>query len=238
MKKWKYSIGIIFFVILLGTLFVFTKQRNNARNISSKGTEFVGRENLFITEDFVNKMLIETPEKGGFLTKETLDLKLIEQKIEKQKHIEEAEVYLSVNGELRAKVKQRTPIARVFSSVPFYLDSEGFEMPLSSNYAIRVPLVYGYTKKHKTDLLDLLNYMNNDEFLTKLVIGVYCLPNNDFSFKLRDQNFTVKMGGIKNQELKFENLKAFYAKVKKDKLFDAYKYVNLEITNQVICTKV
>lgn len=238
MKKWKYNIGILFFAAVLVGLFGFTKHRNHARKLTNKGTEFVGRENLFVTEEFVNKMLIETPEKGGFVTKETLDLKEVEQRIEKQKHIEEAEVYLSVNGEVRAKVKQRTPIARIFTSVPFYLDAEGFEMPLSSNYAIRVPLVYGYTKKHKTDLLDLLNYMNNDEFLTKLVVGVYCLPNNDFSFKLRDQNFTVKLGGIDNQELKFENLKAFYAKIKKDKIFDAYKYVNLEIANQVICTKV
>ena len=238
MKKWKYNIGILFFMVILSVLFVFAKEKNHSRKLINKGTEFIGRENLFVTEGFVNKMLIETPEKGGFLTKETLDLRVVEQRLEKQKHIEEAEVYVSVNRQVRSKVKQRTPIARIFTSVPFYLDSEGFEMPLSSNYAIRVPLVYGYTKKHKDDLLSLLNYMNKDEFLTKLVVGIYCLPNNDFSFKLRDQKFTVKLGGVTNQELKFENLKAFYAKVKKDKLFDAYKYVNLEIANQVICTKV
>lgn len=238
MKKLKYHIGIVFFVTVLVTLFVLTKQRNNARKLTNKGVEFVGRENLFVTEDFVNKMLKETPDKGGFVTKETLDLKSVEQRIEKQKHIEEAEVYVTVNGELGAKVVQRTPIARVFSSVPFYLDAEGFEMPLSSNYAIRVPLVYGYKKTHKEDLLSLLNYMKNDEFLKKLVVGVYCLSKNDFSLKLRNQQFAVKLGGVNNQELKFENFKAFYAKVEKDKLFDMYKYVNLEITNQVICTKV
>ena len=238
MKKWKYHIGIVFFVAFLVVLFVLTKQRNSARKLTNKGVEFVGRENLFVTEDFVNKMLKETPDKDGFLTKETLDLKLVEQRIKKQKHIEDAEVYVTVNGEVGANVVQRTPIARVFSSIPFYLDAEGFEMPLSSNYAIRVPLVYGYKKTHKKDLLSLLNYMKNDEFLKKLVIGVYCLPKNDFLLKLRDQQFSVKLGGISNQKLKFENLKAFYAKAKKDTLFDAYKYVNLEITNQVICTKV
>lgn len=238
MKKWRYHIGIAFFVAVLATLFVLTKQRNNARKLTNKGVEFVGRENLFVTEDFVNKMLKETPDKGGFVTKETLDLKSLEQRIEKQKHIEDVEVYVAVNGELGAKVVQRTPIARVFSSIPFYLDAEGFEMPLSSNYAIRVPLVYGYKKTHKEDLLSLLNYMKNDKFLNKLVVGVYCLPKNDFSLKLRNQQFAVKLGGVDNQELKFENFKAFYAKVTKDKLFDVYKYVNLEITNQVICTKV
>jgi len=237
-SKWKYHIGIVFFTAVLAVLFVLAKQRNNARKLTHKGVQFVGRENLFVSENFVNKMLKETPNKSGFLTKETLDLKLVEQRIEKQKHIEDAEVYVSVNGGLRAKVVQRTPIARVFSSVPFYIDAKGFEMPLSSNYATRVPLVYGYTKKHKVNLLSLLNYIRNDEFLKKLVIGIYCLPKNDFSLKLRDQKFTVKLGGIDNQKLKFENFKAFYAKLKKDKLFDKYKYVNLEITNQVICTKV
>lgn len=238
MKKWKYHIGIVFFIAVLTVFFVLTKDRNERRKLTNTGVEFVGRESLFVTEDFVNKMLKETPEKGGFLTKETLDLKLVEQRIEKQKHIQGAEVYVTVNGQLGAKVTQRTPVARVFSSTPFYLDADGFEMPLSSNYAIRVPLVYNYTKKHKEDLLSLINYMKKDPFLNKLVVGVYCLPNNDFSLKLRDQQFAVKIGGVKEQELKFENLKAFYAKIKKDKLFDLYKYVNLEITNQVICTKV
>lgn len=238
MRKWKYHIGIVFFMVVLTVFFVLTKERNELRKLTNTGVEFVGRESLFVTEDFVNKMLKETPEKGGFLTKETLDLKLVEQRIEKQKHIQGAEVYVTVNGQLGAKVTQRTPVARVFSSVSYYLDAEGFEMPLSSNYAIRVPLVYGYTKKHKDDLLTLINYMKKDDFLNTLVIGVYCLPNNDFSLKLRDQQFGVRLGGVNEHKLKFENLKAFYAKVKKDQLFDKYKYVNLEITNQVICTKV
>ena len=238
MKKWKYNIGIIFFIALLTVLFVFTKQRNNSRQVTSNGIEFIGEQNLFIAENFVNKMLTETPEKGGFLTKESLDLKLVEKRIEKEKHIEDAEVYVSVNGNIKAKITQRSPIARVFSSIPFYLDSKGFEMPLSSNYAVRVPLVYNYTKKHKKELLVLLNYMKDDKYLAKLIVGVNCLPGNDFSLRLREQQFVVKLGGVNNKELKFENLKAFYAKVEKDKLFDAYKYVNLEIANQVICTKV
>ena len=70
------------------------------------------------------------------------------------------------------------------------------------------------------------------------MVGVYCLPNNDFSLKIRNQKFSVQTGGADFLTTKFKNFKAFYAKVEKDKLFNNYKHVNLEITNQVICTKV
>ena len=238
MKKWKYNIGIIFFVAVLVGFFVFSKQRNNKREVSSDGVQFVGEQNLFIAENFINKMLIETPTNGGLLSKDILNLKLVEQKIKKQKHVKDAQVYVSVNGVVGANVVQRTPIVRVFSAVSFYLDAEGFEMPLSSNYTMRVPLVYNYTAEHKSDLLALVKYINGDKFLTELIVGINCLQGNDFLLTLRDHEFAVKLGGVSEQKLKFDNLKAFYTKAKKDKLFDKYKYVNLEIANQVICTKV
>ncbi len=238
MKKWQYNIGIVFFAIALIGLLTFAKKRNNSRKVTSAGIKFVGEKNLFIAENFINKMLIETPVNGGLLSKDILNLRLVEQKIKKQKHIKNAEVYVSVNGIVGANVVQRTPIARVFSAIPFYFDKEGYEMPLSSNYAIRVPLVYNYTKQHKSDLLTLINFINGDKFLTELVVGISCVKENDFLLTLRDHGFAVKLGGVNKQELKFENLKAFYVKAEKDKLFDQYKYVNLEIANQVICTKV
>ena len=237
MKKWQYNIGIFFFMAILCSLFAFADIRNKNRPVENFGVEFLGKDALFVTEDFVNKMLKESSTTSKIQTKESIDLNKVERKIEKQKHIQNAEVYLTVNGQLEAKVKQRTPVARVFSAVPFYLDKTGFEMPLSSNYSIRVPLVYNFTDKHKADLLSLIDFIGNDVFLKKLVVEIYCLSNNDFSLKLRNQQFLVQMGGIVDQEIKFKNFKAFYAKVKKDQLFNKYKHVNLEITNQVICTK-
>lgn len=238
MKNWHYNFGIFIFAAFLGSLFAFAKKRNNARQVKNTGVEFLDNTPLFITEDLVNKMLKETPTNVGNLSKENIDLSKLEQRIEKQKHIQNAEVYLSVNGQLEAKIKQRTPVARIFSSIPFYLDKAGFKIPLSTNYTMRVPLVYNYTDGHKATLLKLLEQVGNDQFLKELIVGIYCLPNNDFSLKIRNQQFLVQTGGVNDLQLKFENFKAFYAKVKKDQLYSKYKHVNLEITNQVICTKV
>ncbi len=63
--------------------------------------------------------------------------------------IKQAEVFMSVNGELSAEIEQKRPIARVNTNASYYIDDEGGFMPLSTNYTARVPLVTGNIEKNK-----------------------------------------------------------------------------------------
>ncbi len=237
MKNIKYNIGIVFALGILMLLFMFSKKRNHQREVIQDKVEFIGDQRLFLSEDFVNKLLIQKVKNDSIPTKETLVLNEKEHLIENEVYVDNAEVYMSVNGHVSAQVKQRVPVARIYGSQPKYIDVSGKLLPLSKNNSVRVPLVYYFSPKHKTNLLMLLEKIKEDYFLEKLVVGINCLPNNNYGLRMRNHDFLVHVGNVSQLDLKFKNLKAFYAKAQKDNLFDTYAHVNLSVVNQVICTK-
>ena len=106
--------------------------------------QFTGEDNVFITSEMVNKLLIQSQEQLYFLPKDALDLKEMEFLLESDDMIKSAQVYLTVNGEVRAKVEQKRPIARVaFRCMHFTLMKAVCRMPLSPQHSARVPLAYG-----------------------------------------------------------------------------------------------
>ncbi|WP_369997238.1 cell division protein FtsQ/DivIB [Winogradskyella sp.] len=152
--------------------------------------------------------------------------------------IKKAEVFISVNGELSAEIEQKRPIARVSTNVSYYIDDEGSYMPLSSNYAARVPLVTGNVKKNNLEtVFQFAKVVDEDEFLKKHVVEIRQNDDNTLDFKIRKSDFTVHLGTLKMLSKKVNNFKAFYQKAFKDKILDNYKLVNLKFDKQVICTK-
>jgi cell division protein FtsQ len=152
--------------------------------------------------------------------------------------IKSAQVYLTVSGVLMAKVEQKVPIARVQNSEVFYIDDQGFRMPLSTQHSARVPVVYGIVEEEdlkRVFKLALTAY--NDTFLKTYLTEIHQNKNKEISLKLRLLDFEVSVGNIDNLEVKLKNLKAFYQKAKKDNMLDIYKSVNLQFDNQVVCTK-
>lgn len=236
----KRSLEIIKFIVLLGLLaflFSFTKKRNEARNIKDITVEFVDENSPFISYNTVNKLLIQNHGKVTTIAKETLVLKEMEQRLLKNPMVRDAQVYVSVDGKLGAKIEQRKPVGRVAASPDFYIDADGLKMPLSQVYSARVPLVTGRSQNNFSEVTPLLLKIENDEFMKKSVIGVH--QNNDGSIilKLRKTNLKLLFGKPENIDKKFQNFKAFYKKTKQDSTLFGYKMVNLKFDNQVIATK-
>lgn len=236
--NWNY---LKFFTLLICIicLYAFSDKRSEARKIQGLNIEFVGTDNLYVTQGTVNKLLIQNY--GGLLNvpKEKLVLNTIEKVIETNEMVKSAQVYLTVNGELISNIVQRQPIGRVEGNSKFYLDEEGKNMPLSKNHSARVPIITGnITGESLEDVYVILKYVNEDDFLRKNVIGIHIKDEENYQLKFRLENFVVNLGDIENLEEKFNNFKAFYAKATKDKTLDNYQIVSLEFNNQVVCTKI
>jgi cell division protein FtsQ len=110
-------------------------------------------------------------------------------------------------------------------------------MPLSQYHSARVPLVTGVNEKQLKEVHPLMDFINNDEFLTRHVTGINRASSGKYEIHLRQLDFVVVFGEVKDIELKFKNFKAFYQKALKDKKLDAYKKVDLQFGDQVVCTK-
>ena len=140
--NWDYiKLGLL--TLFVGFLFAFSSKRNAQRFLVSKEVIFLEDDNHFISYPTVNKLLIQNNEEVTSIAKEILDLNEMEARLNNNPMISKAEVFVTVDGVLGAKIIQRKPIARVAASTPFYIDESGMEMPLSDEYAARVPIITG-----------------------------------------------------------------------------------------------
>lgn len=229
-------IGIILVVIFL---YSFATKRNEKRKITKPEVEILDDKNPFITPETVNKLLIESFGGTSSIRKEDLDLKKIEQTINKHSMVDHSNVYVSVDGKLKTEVTQKTPIARVFNeNTSFYIDNKGGKMPLSENFSARVPLVYGNLNSlYGKDFVALLKLIYEDDFLKKNIIGMNVLADGSIVMKNRNYSYDIIFGRTIHMERKFNNYKAFFQKAVQDTLLESYKSINLKFTKQVVCTK-
>lgn len=236
-RSWEY----IKFVLLFGLvvfLFSFTKQRNSSRNLTKTNIEFLDEGIPFITRNTVNKLLIQNYDSVTSIRKEKVVLKEVESRLLENKMIRNADVFISLNGTLGAKITQRKPLGRVAASPDYYIDDEGKKMPLSSVYTARVPLITGVAKSNFNELTPLLIAINQDPFMKSSIVGLELQQNGEIVLRLRKHDFKVLFGKPKAIANKFQNFKAFYKKTKQDNKLSSYKLVNLQFGDQVVATKI
>jgi len=236
--NWNYIKMIALLLVITG-LYAFSNHRSEGKSVKGLNIEFVGDQNLYITQGMVNKLLIQNYGPLTNVPKEKLVLNTLEKVIEANEMVKSAQVYLTVNGELTSKIVQRKPIGRIEGNSKFYLDDEGTSMPLSMSHSARVPIITGkITGKSLEDVYEILKYINKDNFLRKNVIGIHIEDDAKYQLKFRMEQFVVNLGGVDNLEEKFNNFKAFYTKANKDETLAEYNVVSLEFNNQVVCTKI
>ena len=210
----------------------------------------------FITKSEVNSILSSM----GIVEKVTLKHEInffqIERKLLNHSAINSAEVYFNNNGNLVVYIRKRTPIARFVSPVfekNFYVDDNGYLMPICSTYVSRVPVFSG-----KINIPDALNFydldslhksldfqriykmsklINNDSFLKSQIVQIYINNNGYFEFIPRIGNQRILFGSIENMEKKFKKIKLFYKNGPQPKDLNKYDTLNVLYENQIICSK-
>lgn len=232
-----YIKGFIFILILIG-LFSFTYNRNLKRKIQNIAINFEQGDNLFVTRKIVNKLLTQNLKSPKSVTKDKLNLKVLENGILKNEMIENVDVYVDVDGDLSVLIKQRNPILRLKTlDGNYYLDDKGKKMPLSANFSARVPLVNSVNDSKESALLyRFYTKVMTDEFMKKQIVSI-TLNGEEFFLKSRVGNHQIAFGKMENVQNKIKKLKIFYQKVLADNTYDKYKKINLKYHKQVVCTK-
>jgi cell division protein FtsQ len=213
----------------------------------------------FVSESEVMKSVLQD---GDSLQGELIkDIKLeeIHQAVMSNGAIREAHVYTTVDGRLRVDIEQKTPIARIINAngQSFYLDEQGFTMPLSDLYSADVPLFTGnLTEKMRDrsilelkndtnfvnhskldDIFEITKYISSNEFWSAQVEHIYLNSNGDFVIVPRVGEHRIVLGSAENLENKFKKLMAFYVDVMPVKNLNHIKTINLKYRKQVVCEK-
>ena len=224
--------------MFVGFLFAFSSIRNANRKVSEPVVKFLGEENLFVTHATVSKLLIVNQESVTNKPKEIIDLNVLENALNSNPMIKEAQVYINVDGQLTAEINQKKPIARVATNASYYVDNDGTFMPLSTNYSARVPLVTGFVVKNNLhNIAVVARKVQTDEFLKNNVVEIHQNENRSIDLRFRKDDFTIQLGSLNQLDKKINNLKAFYQKAMRDSTLNKYSVVNLRFDKQVICTK-
>ena len=240
MKRFNWiTIRLVLMFGLVIVLFSFTSNRNENRKLTKTKVVFVGENPSFLKQETVNKLLIENNADASAIRKDKLDLNKLENAVSSNQMVEKSEVFVTIDGVLKAVVKQKTPIARVFDGKrSFYIDYKGNTMPLSANFTARVPLVLGVIRKQNSEALaELFRKIYDDEFLKKNIIAIQIVRNGSLIMLNRNFDYQIDFGGAKNIDAKFKNYKAFFQKAVVDSTLYKYKKIDLRFTQQVICTK-
>ncbi|RYZ78162.1 MAG: cell division protein FtsQ, partial [Proteobacteria bacterium] len=173
------NLRLVLIFIAIAFLYAFSSHRNANRKITTASVTFDRDVELYTSAEAVNKLLIEKNRGSQTVAKENLDLNKLENAVNSHEMVEKSEVYVSVDGVLKAVVKQKTPVVRVFDeSGSFYIDYEGNAMPLSTMHTARVPLVSGNVNgKDAPNLRKVFRCIHDDDFLKKNIIGIKVLPS-------------------------------------------------------------
>jgi len=240
MKRFNWiTIRLVLMFGLVIVLFSFTSNRNENRKLTKTKVVFVGENPSFLKQETVNKLLIENKADASAIRKDKLDLNKLEKAVSSDPMVEKSEVFVTIDGVLKAVVKQKTPIVRVFDGKrSFYIDYKGNTMPLSANFTARVPLVLGVIRKQNSEALaELFRKIYDDEFLKKNIIAIQIMPSGSLKMLNRNFDYQIDFGGAKNVDAKFRNYKAFFQKAVVDSSLYKYRKIDLRFTQQVICTK-
>lgn len=234
-----HSIRLVLVVLMMIFLYSFSSKRNSERKINKIEIKFESNENMFLTHQMVNNLLIQNLGEASRIQKDKVDLNTLENELNHHEMIEKAEVFSTIDGFLNTRITQKTPILRVISdNDSYYLDKKGDRISLSTNFSARVPLVVGEISKEKRKpYLNLFNEIIKDDFLSKNITGAQIMPSGNVVLTNRSFDYKIAFGKPINVQKKLRNYKAFFHHAIKDTLIKEYKEINLMFTQQVVCKK-
>ena len=227
-------------LIAVGILMAFVNNKNESRNITDLKINILDIDSVgFVDEDMVKNKILKSYDSLFYRSKKNIDLVAVENSIENLDQVKSAELFMSVDGDLLVNVTQLKPIARVYSGKKsFYLDERGKKMELSKKYTKAVPLVMGNVdKENYEELFKLISYIRSNKVLNEQVVSIEIDKHNDYFLRTRKGNQIIELGKPVDIEEKFEKLMIFYRRTVSEYGWKRYKRINLEFTNQVVCTK-
>jgi cell division protein FtsQ len=142
--------------------------------------------------------------------------------LERNPWIADAEIYLDNNRIIHAVIRERLPIARIFTMQEhsFYIDSAGVHLPLSDKMATRVPVFTDFPSDQPVlakpdsllfaDIIAISKYIAADSFWMAQVSQIAILPGNQFEMYLLTGTPTILLGDASDLTEKFHKLDAYF----------------------------
>ena len=226
--------GIIFLLAFTNTRYSNKTCKDYRINLADENTSLITRGEIILLMESIQDSIVGT-------TITEVPIYEIERKIESLNDVQNAEVYINMEGMLHIDVNQKKAIVRISpkEGTDFYMDSEGSIFGLSHNYTEHLLIANGNIQD-STDymtVLDLAKYISSDSLWNAQIVQIYLKDNKEIELVPRVGNHTILLGDITNYQEKLRKLYLFYEKGVNQVGWNDYKEINLKFRNQIVCVK-
>lgn len=249
-KKILYKVLVlsIWLAIIAGLTTLLVAASNNKVSHQCKIVEVLIKgsgEKYYIDKEDIQKQIESVQGKLAGKPLKEIDLGLLERTLEKNAWIKDAEIYFDNLDVLHVVVREREPIARVFTTAgnSFYIDTAGVRMPLLETVIARVPVVTGFTPAKKLNGKDsaLLNevktvarFIYNNEFWNAQTGQVDITAERKFEIIPVIGDHIIKIGNAERIEEKLSNLFVFYKQIISKAGFTKYSVLDAQYEGQIV----
>ncbi len=141
----------VFIIAYFAVAMSFVKERRNKILCHDIKVEILDSlRNGFITVSDIEDFFHETDMNVIGTSVMSINTKELERKLRQYSSVKNAEVYVTLEGDIRVEIDQRNPIVRIVNKrkQSYYIDQEGTIMPLSSKYSSHVLIANGNIVEH------------------------------------------------------------------------------------------
>ena len=178
-----------------------------------------------------------------------LDLKKMEDALELDPWINNAELFFDNDRVLQIQVEESRPLARIFTQKgnSFYIDSTMKRLPLNEHYSPRLPVFTGFPSERSewkgkdsilmSDIARLAQFIVHDSFWMAQVDQVDINSRSEFELIPKVGDHVVLFGDGQDVKSKFNRLMLFYDQVLSRTGWNSYGLVNVQYSGQVVATR-
>lgn len=155
--------------------------------------------------------------------------------------VESAEVFTTAGGSIVASIRQREPVLRIISDTKgsFYVDKDRQIMPLSSNFAVYVPIATGVIDEEfaQNELYDFAMFLHDHPDWDAWTEQIVVQENKDVALIPRVGDFRIILGSLDDYPAKLAKFVLFVEEGLNVVGWNRYREISLKYENQVVATR-
>jgi len=221
------TIGLYLLTIVLGNYFNAIAQNDKIAGVQ---VNIFPMDKTFILTNEIQKMISINDS-----IYKNIDIGKLEHKLENNDYISNAEVFKDLNGNIKARIEQYRPIARVIGDKSYYIDTDGQAKALSKHYTENVILIFGIlTDKNKMPVINLVKTIYADQDLKDIISEIH-IGTQDVFLKVDQLKANVHVDIHKDLTGQLYKLKVIDTYLINQHKTDQYENLDLRFSNQVVC---
>ena len=245
MVNWKKTLIIIFNIIIGAYLLLAVTAFNKPvdKETVCKDVRISidkGIVDGFLNAEGVRRMLIESGQNPIGRTMADVNLRSMEEELQKHELIDNAECYRTQAGNINIRITERVPVVRVMAhnGEDYYVDKDGHIMQ-NTGYACNLMVATGSIDHAfaRRVLAPIGRIIIADDFWRNQIEQINVMPDSTVEMVPRVGAHIIYLGKPVSVTKKLERLRKFYQYGLSQAGWNKYKRISVEYDNQIVCKK-